>query len=223
MEEAYEALDALTAGDDDAMREELGDVLLQVVLHAQLASERGAFDFGDISEGISDKIVTRHPHVFGDARADTSGQVLKQWEDLKLKEKGRTSVLDGVPKGLPTLLKAFRLQEKAAVVGFDWDRAQQVAEKVREEVEEFLSACQNGEKEGMEEEFGDILFSLVNLGRFLGLNAEFCLAETNAKFIRRFRAIEEHAREEGRHVENMTLAEMDAVWNELRARDRTPE
>ncbi len=218
MEEASEVLDAIDSRVDHKLQDELGDLLLQIVFHAQMASERGAFQFSDVADSISAKLVRRHPHIFGDRQVKDSAEVVRNWEEIKKSEKGRQSVFDGVPRNLPALLRAFRLQEKASVVGFDWKAAHEVAGKVREEIEEFLEVSRENDRTKMEEEYGDILFSLVNLGRFLGLNAEFSLEAANRKFMERFAEIEENARQRGIKLESMTLEEMDAIWEEAKGR-----
>ncbi|MBI4868842.1 MAG: nucleoside triphosphate pyrophosphohydrolase [Candidatus Wallbacteria bacterium] len=218
LEETHELVEAIDGGSDRKMAEELGDLLLQIVFHAQMASERGAFDFGAVSEGISSKLVRRHPHIFGDVKVKDAAEVVRNWEEIKKTEPGRKSIFDGVPKDLPALLRAYRLQEKASVVGFDWKAAHEVAEKVREEIEEFLDVARKNDRPRMEEEYGDILFSLVNLGRFLGLNGEFSLNAANRKFTERFGAIEAEARRRGVRLESMTLEEMDAVWNSMKGK-----
>ncbi|MBI4872876.1 MAG: nucleoside triphosphate pyrophosphohydrolase [Candidatus Riflebacteria bacterium] len=218
VEESHEVLDAIDSGSDAKLADELGDLLLQIVFHAQMASERRAFDFATVASGISEKLVRRHPHIFAGRKVRDSAEVLRNWEEIKKSEKGRESVFDGVPRHLPALLRAFRLQEKASVVGFDWKAAHEVAEKVREEIEEFLAVSRSNERERMEEEYGDILFSLVNLGRFLGLNAEFSLEAANRKFMERFGAIEEEARRRGVRLESMTLEEMDRIWEETKGK-----
>ncbi|MBI3890390.1 MAG: nucleoside triphosphate pyrophosphohydrolase [Candidatus Wallbacteria bacterium] len=219
LEEAHELVDAIDSGVDQKICEELGDVLLQIVFHAQMASERAAFDFGAVAESISSKLVRRHPHIFGDVKVKDAAEVVKNWEEIKKTEPGRKSIFDGVPRNLPALLRAYRLQEKASVVGFDWKAAHEVAEKVREEIEEFLEVSRDNDRVRMEEEYGDILFSLVNLGRFLGLNGEFSLNAANRKFTERFGAIEAEARRRGVRLESMTLEEMDGVWNEVKNKE----
>jgi tetrapyrrole methylase family protein/MazG family protein len=247
IEEAYEAAEAIDAGDDAALAEELGDVALQIVFHAELAERRGAFAIEDVYESICRKLIGRHPHVFGTARADTADAVLKNWEQLKKEEKRRKagngnaetegnttadesaqragphgSALSGVPRALPSLQRAGRLQERASHVGFDWERPADVAAKVREEVEEFLAHL--GKKEtdaaALAEELGDLLFSLVNLSRFLDIRAEEALAAACDKFSRRFAAVERAAEASGRHLKEMTLAEMDALWDEVKRQER---
>ncbi len=216
IEEAHELIDAIDSGEDRQICEELGDVLLQVVFHAQMGSERDAFDFGDVANSITSKLKRRHPHVFGDTQVKDSAEVIKNWEEIKKSEKGRKSIFDGVPRQLPALLRAYRLQEKASVVGFDWNAAHEVAEKVREEIEEFLEVSKNNDRARMEDEYGDILFSLVNLGRFLGLNGEFSLEAANSKFMERFGAIEKEAQRRGIKLESMTLEEMDRIWEQMK-------
>jgi tetrapyrrole methylase family protein/MazG family protein len=243
IEEAYEAAEAIDDRDDAALREELGDVALQVVFHAELAERRGAFNVEDVMDSICEKLIRRHPHVFGEVEVDGSGDVLRNWEQIKKEEKKRkaeaagkdkrkVSVLSGVPRALPGLQRATRLQEKASRVGFDWDRAEGSAQKVREEVEEFLeqalkngggqSDARNGGQpdEAMTEEFGDLLFALVNLSRFLGVRAEEAMEGACDKFIRRFTAIEQAAHAQGRDLKAMTLAEMDALWDEAKRQEK---
>lgn len=221
VEETYEVLDAIDRKDPEMLREELGDLLLQVVFHAQIAEEEGAFDVDGVCRAIAEKLVRRHPHVFGEAVADTPQEVLQNWEAIKKGEKGGdASALDGVPKVLPALLKAYRLQQKAARVGFDWEERRQVEEKVREEWGELNEAVAAGDKEHTREELGDFLFALVNLSRFLEMDPEDALQAANAKFMRRFQALEVKARDAGRDVHGMSLAEMDALWNEVKKGER---
>ncbi|MBC7920765.1 MAG: nucleoside triphosphate pyrophosphohydrolase [Ferruginibacter sp.] len=218
IEETYELSDAILEKDLPEIRKELGDLMLHLVFYARIASESGAFDIGDVLRGIGDKLIRRHPHIYGDARADTEEAVKQNWEQIKLKE-GNPSVLSGVPASLPALVKAMRIQEKARGAGFDWEEKEQVWEKVREEMEEFerelkpvgnVNAAADAEK--AEAEFGDLLFSLVNYARFVDLNPETALERTNKKFIKRFTYLEEQARKEGRQLKDMTLAEMDVHW-----------
>ncbi len=221
VEETYEVLDAIDQGDPAMLREELGDLLLQVVFHAQIAEEEGAFAVEDVCRGINEKLIRRHPHVFGEVKADTPGQVLQNWEAIKKGEKGEdASVLAGVPKVLPALLKAYRLQQKAARVGFDWEERQQVEAKVREEWAELNEAVAEGEKEHIREEMGDFLFALVNLSRFLDMDPEDALQFANAKFMRRFKGIENEARTRGRDLHGMSLQEMDELWDLMKQRER---
>jgi tetrapyrrole methylase family protein/MazG family protein len=221
VEETYEVLDAIDRKDPKMLCEELGDLLLQVVFHAQIAHEEGSFDVDDVCRSINQKLIRRHPHVFGDTRADTPDQVLRNWEAIKVEEKGGDgSVLQGVPKVLPALLKAHRLQQKAAHVGFDWEEVSQVMDKVEEEWREFREEVEQDRKAGIREEFGDFLFALVNLGRFLELDPEDALQASNAKFISRFQAVEKEARELGKDIHGMDLAEMDALWERVKDRER---
>ena len=225
IEEAHEVCEAIDADDDRRLCEELGDVALQVVFHAELAERAGKFRFEDVYDAICRKLLDRHPHVFGDVRADDSEAVLANWEQLKKEEKrrkagskseGDVSALDGVPVALPALQRAARVQERASRVGFDWERAEDVADKVREEVEEFLQRAREGSRAGLEEEMGDLLFSLVNLSRFLNVSAEDALRASTRKFESRFKAIERAAERQGRDLNSMTLTEMDALWSEVK-------
>ena len=214
IEEAYELLDAIDRNDDSEIKEELGDLLLQVVFHAQIASEENRFTTDDVAEAIADKLIRRHPHVFGDTQADTPDEVIKNWEAIKAEEKPdqKVSLLDGVPQHLPALLKARRLQEKAARVGFEWEHIADVAQKVREETEELMHARESGAIEKIQEEFGDLLFALVNLARFLQICPEEALIQTNRKFQSRFQYIETELCKQGKTPDDATLEEMDALW-----------
>jgi MazG family protein len=216
LEEAYEVVAAIDSGDDANLCEELGDLLLQVVFHAQICTEEGRFDFDAVARGIGEKLVRRHPHVFGDAHCADSTEVLQRWDEIKRAEKGtsnaHTSLMDGVGGGLPALLHAEKIQKRAAKVGFDWAEAAPVVEKIREELDELSAATADAQ----EEELGDLLFSVVNLARKLKINPETALARANRKFEHRFRAIEELARERGLEMEKMTLAELDALWDEVK-------
>jgi tetrapyrrole methylase family protein/MazG family protein len=226
VEETYEVLDAIEQKDPAMLREELGDLLLQVVFHAQISAEEGAFTVEEVCRGINEKLVRRHPHVFGDVKADTAGQVLVNWEAIKKEEKAEKnggeepSVLAGVPKVLPALLKAYRLQQKAARVGFDWEERTQVEAKVREEWAELNQAVAGGAKEEIREELGDFLFALVNLSRFLEVDPEDALQLANGKFSRRFKGVEAEARARGRDIHGMTLGEMDELWELMKRRER---
>lgn len=221
VEETYEVLDAIEGGDPLLLREELGDLLLQVVFHAQISAEEGAFTVEDVCRAINEKLVRRHPHVFGEVKADTPEQVLVNWEAIKKGEKGEdSSVLAGVPRVLPALLKAYRLQQKAARVGFDWEERRQVEEKVREEWGELNDAVASGNKDHVREELGDFLFALVNLSRFLDVDPEDALQCSNAKFVRRFKALEAEAAGRGRDIHGMTLAEMDELWELVKRHER---
>ncbi|MCZ6478991.1 MAG: nucleoside triphosphate pyrophosphohydrolase [candidate division NC10 bacterium] len=218
IEEAYEVLEALDHGGKEKLQEELGDLLLQVVFHAQVAAELEEFTVDEVLENIADKLVRRHPHVFGETRAETAAEVLSNWEKLKQAERGgaiQASALTGVPKTLPALLRAQRLQDKAARVGFDWGETTEVLHKVEEELREFKAAIRNG-PEAVESEMGDMLFSLVNLARFLHLNAEEALRKSIDKFSRRFRHIESATAEQGKSLAESSLEEMDALWREAK-------
>lgn len=219
IEEVYELCDALLAEDDVNIRKELGDVLLHVLFYAKIGEEKDAFDIADVCDALNDKLIFRHPHVFGErCKVNDAGEVMQNWEQLKLREKGgNRTVLAGVPVSLPSLVKAFRIQEKAAHVGFDWDEKEQVWDKVREETAEFEAEVAKGDHDAMEAELGDMLFSLVNLARVYGINPDTALERTNRKFISRFNHIEAAAKAQGRSLSDMTLAEMDALWSEAKA------
>jgi tetrapyrrole methylase family protein/MazG family protein len=222
IEEAYEVLDALDNRDDGDFRDELGDLLLQVVFHAQIATEEQRFDIDDVARAINDKLVRRHPHVFGNTRADTADEVLTNWEKIKREEKGgksRKSVLDGLPAGMPALLHAYRIQEKVARVNFDWDDVQAVLLKVGEEIDEVSKALEQGDKKKIEEEMGDLLFSMVNLSRHLNVPPEDALRRSNDKFMRRFRYIEAALELRGENLERATFEELDALWEEAKQRE----
>jgi tetrapyrrole methylase family protein/MazG family protein len=224
VEETYEVLEAIDEQDPAKLKEELGDLMLQIVFHAQMAEEAGAFTVRDVLAAINDKLVRRHPHVFGDVKADTAQEVLFNWEQIKQterrREKGQASLLDGVPRELPALLRAHRLQEKASRVGFDWQEAQEVFRKVEEELAELRAAMQGQAAERVEAELGDLLFALVNLSRFLAVNPEEALRKTIARFIARFRYIEEELARRGRSLRQASLEEMDALWAEAKAQGR---
>jgi tetrapyrrole methylase family protein/MazG family protein len=217
IEETYEYLEVVDLKDKDRMCEELGDVLLQIVFHAQIASENGDFNIEDVINGVCDKMIHRHPHVFGDVSAETSSEVLKNWEEIKKKEKGtvnQTSVLKGVPVNLPALMRSYKVQQKAAQVGFDWDDTSFVFAKIREEIDELEAEYKKSDKAGMEEELGDVLFSVVNLSRFLKVHPELSLSQSTDKFIKRFEYVEKKAVESGKKLSDMTLREMDILWEE---------
>lgn len=215
IEEAYEAVDAIDQKDFDELKKELGDLLLHVIFHSRMATESKHFGIEDVIYSIQKKLIRRHPHVFGDAVAGDEQEVTENWEAIKMKE-GKRSVLDGMPAHLPALIRARRMQEKAANVGFDWPEWSQVWEKLEEEISEFKEALQNNKQKKKEEEFGDLLFSLVNVGRFFGINSEDSLRQTNRKFENRFRYIEEKLAEEGKTLSEVTLKEMDAYWEEAK-------
>ncbi len=217
IEETYELCDAIMKKDMNDIRKELGDVLLHVVFYSKLASETNTFDIADVCNSLCEKLIFRHPHVFGDGAAKTAGEVEQTWEQIKRKEKdGNKSVLSGVPEALPALIKAYRIQDKARNVGFDWEDRSQVWNKVYEEIEEWKTEVEKGDKEKMEEEFGDVLFSLINTARLYKINPENALEKTNRKFIRRFNYLEEHTLKEGKELKNMTLEEMDEYWDEAK-------
>ncbi|KAA6344733.1 Nucleoside triphosphate pyrophosphohydrolase [termite gut metagenome] len=217
IEETYELCDALTREDKKDICKELGDVLLHIAFYAKIASEKGDFDMKDVCDGLCEKLIFRHPHVFGDVKADTAGEVSQNWEQLKLKEKGgNKSVLAGVPSALPSLIKAYRIQDKVRNVGFDWEEKDQVWDKVKEEFEELQAEIAQSDKDKAEAEFGDLLFSIINAARLYGINPDNALERTNSKFIRRFNYLEAYTVQEGKNLKEMTLEEMDAVWNEAK-------
>jgi XTP/dITP diphosphohydrolase len=217
IEETYELADAIDEGDLQHVREELGDLLLHIVFYSKIGSEKGAFTLADVAEGISDKLVYRHPHVFGEVQADTSADVKHNWEALKTREgRRRKGVLAGVPKGLPALVKAFRVGEKAAAVGFDWERREDVWAKVREEASELEVEIRAGDHDRATDEFGDLLFALVNAARLYGIDPEAALERTNRKFIARFGHMESRAEAAEKPLSDMTLPEMEALWQEAK-------
>uniref|UniRef100_UPI004048DFBF nucleoside triphosphate pyrophosphohydrolase n=1 Tax=Polaribacter sp. TaxID=1920175 RepID=UPI004048DFBF len=213
IEETYELADAILENDLDEIKKELGDVLLHIVFYSKIGSEKKAFDIADVANAISDKLIDRHPHIYGDVKVKNEEEVKQNWEKLKLKE-GKTSVLEGVPKSLPALVKANRIQDKVAGVGFDWEEPQQVWEKVQEELTELNEEIKAGNTENTEKEFGDVLFSMINYARFIGVNPENALEKTNKKFIKRFQYLEAAAKKEGKELSDMSLIEMDVYWNE---------
>ncbi|MCK5740345.1 nucleoside triphosphate pyrophosphohydrolase [bacterium] len=219
IEEAFEVLEALDDGDDKELCLELGDLLLQVVFHAQMASETGRFDIWDVANGINEKLIRRHPHIFGDVTVTSAEEVVVNWEKIKMLE-GKKSVVDGVPLALPALLRAFRVQKKASKIGFDWDEIEPVWEKVKEEEAELLEAVRQADPAKIEEEFGDLLFSLVNVSRFLKVNPEDALRATTNKFIRRFQFIEKTLAEQNKSPEDCSLEEMDAIWDVVKATEK---
>lgn len=221
IEETYELADAIIDRDLPEIKKELGDILLHIVFYAKIGEELGAFDITSVIHGQCEKLIHRHPHIYGDVKVQDEEEVKRNWEKLKLKE-GNTSVLDGVPTSLPALIKSMRIQEKARGVGFDWEKPEQVWEKVEEELGEFRAEADAGNTAKAEEEFGDILFALVNYARFRNINPEEALERTNRKFIRRFQYIEEAARTAGRNLSDMTLAEMDVYWNQAKQLPDSP-
>lgn len=225
IEEAFEVIEAVEKGNDEDLCEELGDVLLHVIFHAQIASERGAFDIGDVIDGISEKIVGRHPHVFAEGEASTSEEVLREWEQIKLREKkakkGESSLLDGLPLSMPALLVAQRMQEKASRIGFDWPDEKSVWLKVREEFSELDEVVQEGNPKRIQEEFGDFLFALTNMARFLDFSSEMVLREAIFKFKRRFAHVEKRAKQESDKL--LPLEILDTFWDEAKAMEKCEE
>ena len=218
IEETYELADAIIENDTDEIKKEVGDLLLHIVFYAKIGSEENAFDIKSVIDSLNEKLIRRHPHIYGDEKVENSEQVKENWEQIKLKE-GIKSTLSGVPKTLPALVKAYRIQDKARGVGFDWDNSQQVWEKVEEEIEELKEEVRNNNKEKIEQEFGDTLFALINYARFIDVNPETALERTNKKFINRFQFIEEKALLQGRSLKDMTLEEMDKIWNEAKTQE----
>ncbi|WP_409997087.1 nucleoside triphosphate pyrophosphohydrolase [Capnocytophaga leadbetteri] len=215
IEETYELGDAILDNDLQEVKKELGDLLLHIVFYAKIGSETGDFDIADVANGVCDKLIIRHPHIYGDVKVDNEEDVKRNWEKIKLKE-GNKSVLGGVPKSLPALVKASRIQDKAAGVGFDWDNIDDVFAKVKEEIEELHAEVKAQKHTAIEAEFGDVLFSLINYARFLKVNPEDALERTNKKFIARFQYLERKAAESGKSLRDMTLAEMEAYWQEAK-------
>ncbi|MDR0368457.1 MAG: nucleoside triphosphate pyrophosphohydrolase [Bacteroidales bacterium] len=215
IEETYELSDAILDNDMDEIRKELGDILLHVVFYAQIAKEKQAFDFPDVINSLCEKLIKRHPHVFGEIKVNDEEDVKVNWEKIKLSE-GKKSVLGGVPQSLPAMVKAFRIQEKVHGVNFDWEKSSQVLDKVKEEISEFEEAAQQNDPKKMEEEFGDVLFSMINYARFLNINPEDALEKTNRKFIRRFQKMEELILEAGATLSEMNLAAMDVYWEQAK-------
>ncbi|MFB0937426.1 MAG: XTP/dITP diphosphohydrolase [Candidatus Azotimanducaceae bacterium] len=211
IEETYELGDAILDNDLVEVKKELGDLLLHIVFYAKIGSETNDFDIADVADSISEKLISRHPHIYGDVEVKDEEEVKRNWEQLKLKE-GRNSVLEGVPKSLPAVVKASRIQEKVAGVGFDWEHPEQVWEKVQEELSELNVEIKKGNTDNTEAEFGDVLFSMINYARFINVNPENALERTNKKFIKRFQFLEEAARKEGKELSDMSLTEMDVHW-----------
>lgn len=219
IEETYELSDAILEKDMDGIKKELGDLMLHLVFYAKIGSETGDFDIKDVLDGICEKLIQRHPHIYGDVKVASAKDVSSNWEKIKLNEKDRKSVLGGVPNSLPAMVKAYRMQEKASGVGFDWNHPGQVWEKVNEEMEELKTEVKNDDHEKMEKEFGDLLFSLVNYARFIGVNPEDALERTNKKFIRRFKFIEDESRKNGKGLKELSLKEMDEFWDEAKKQE----
>jgi MazG family protein len=221
IEETFELADAITDKDWQGIREELGDLMLHIIFYARIGKEQSKFTLEEVLNGISEKLISRHPHIYGDVKVNDDEDVKKNWEKLKLKE-GKTSVLAGVPKSLPATVKAMRLQEKAKQVGFEWDNKADVWAKVEEEMQELKEAVDLQDQDKIEDEFGDLVFSLVNYARFLQIDAENSLERTNKKFISRFTSMEKMAAELGKPLHDMTLLEMDALWNSVKAQKESP-
>ena len=219
IEETYELTDAISDGDWKGIKEELGDMLLHIIFYAKIGAEENKFTLQEVMEGISEKLIRRHPHIYGDVKVNDEEDVKKNWEQIKMQE-GKKSVLSGVPRSLPAVVKATRIQEKAKQVGFEWKNKEDVWKKVEEEIGELHEAIAKNDKPHIEEEFGDVLFSLINYARFLQIDAEGILEKTNKKFISRFTQMEEEALKQGNKLDKMTLAEMDGLWNEIK-RKRT--
>lgn len=218
IEETYELSDAILKKDSNELKKELGDILLHIVFYAKIASETNTFDITDVINSLCDKLIFRHPHIYGDVKVQDEEEVKQNWEKLKQKEKdGNKTVLSGVPDSMPALLKAYRIQEKARAVGFDWEKPEQVFEKVKEELGELDAEVAKNNAEKIENEFGDVLFSLINYARFLNVNPEDALEKTNKKFIKRFTYMEQKLKEQNKQIGDCTLAEMDVYWNEAKS------
>lgn len=220
IEETYELADAITDENWTGIKEELGDVLLHILFYARMGREQQQFTLEEVINGICEKLIVRHPHIYGDVKVADEGDVKRNWEQIKMKE-GKKSLFSGVPLSLPAIVKGARIQEKAAQVGFEWEKKEAVWDKVNEEMGELQEAVASGKQEHIEEEFGDVLFSLLNYARFLQVDAEGALEKTNRKFIKRFVEMEEIAHARGRQLGDMTLNEMDAIWNEIKQKNKT--
>lgn len=216
IEETYELTDAIEENDLQEIKKELGDLMLHMVFYSKIGSEKGAFDVADVLNAVCDKLIHRHPHIYGDVVANSEEEVKANWEAIKLKEKGTTSVLQGVPRGLPALVKAIRIGDKARGAGFDWDQPQDVWDKIKEELAEFEEAQLSGNQDKIESELGDVLFSITNFARLSNLDPELALERTNKKFIYRFTYMEKKAMEAGKSLKDMTLPEMEALWQEAK-------
>lgn len=219
IEETYELTDAIADNNWKDIKEELGDLLLHIVFYSKIGAEQGQFSIPDMINGVCEKLIARHPHIYGDVKVDDEEDVKRNWEKLKMKE-GKTSVLSGVPKGLPSMVKAIRIQEKAKQVGFEWENKEQVFEKIEEEISELKEVIQTNEIDKIEDELGDVFFSLVNYARFLQIDADNALERTNQKFIRRFTQMEQEAMSEGKQLVHMSLEEMDGIWNRIKQKNR---
>ncbi len=215
LEEVYELSDTITNENWQGLKEELGDLLLHIVFYSKIGAEKEQFTFDDVIEGVCNKLINRHPHIYSNVKVENDSEVKQNWEKIKQKE-GKKSILSGVPPAMPALIKALRLQEKTKQVGFEWENTSQVREKVEEEMQELYEAVEEGNQKGIEEELGDVLFALINYARFIKVDPERALELTNKKFIRRFQLIEDMAAQQGKSLHDMTLAEMDALWNEVK-------
>lgn len=220
LEETYELADAITDENWKDIKEELGDVLLHILFYAKIGAEQQQFTLQEVIEGIAQKLIVRHPHIYGDVQVNNEEDVKRNWEKIKLKEEGKKSVFSGVPVSLPAVVKGARIQEKAAQVGFEWDNKEDVWKKVEEEMGELQEAVKEADQAHIEEEFGDVLFSLINYARFLRIDAEGALEKTNKKFMRRFMQMEEIATANGQNLAEMTLTEMDAIWDEVKQKNK---
>lgn len=216
IEETFEVIDAIDDGDDDALCEELGDVQIQILFHAMLGEDRNKFNLDDVFKTVTTKLIKRHPHVFADTKVNGTDDVLKNWEQIKMKEGNKESVIDGIPRELPALIKAYRIQSKAGRVGFDWEHIGDVLDKVSEELVEFQESVQKNERDKIEDELGDLLFSIVNLARKLEINPEDALRRTIKKFDKRFRYIEKTLQSQDKNIKEATLEEMDSLWEEAK-------
>ncbi|MEJ8840909.1 nucleoside triphosphate pyrophosphohydrolase [Lacibacter sp. H375] len=219
IEETYELTDAISDENWKDIKEELGDLMLHIVFYSKIGAEQGQFTIPEMINGVCEKLIARHPHIYGDVKVDDEEDVKRNWEKLKMKE-GKTSVLSGVPKGLPSMVKAIRIQEKAKQVGFEWENKEQVFEKIEEEINELKEVVQTAEQDKIEEELGDVFFSLVNYARFLQIDADHALERTNQKFIQRFTQMEQEAISEGKQLTHMSLEEMDGIWNRIKQKNR---
>jgi len=220
IEETYELTDAIIAEDDENIKKELGDLLLHIVFYAKIGEEKGKFNIEDVIKSINEKLIFRHVHIFGDVKIDNAENVAESWERIKLKEGNSKTVLGGVPNLLPAMIKAYRIQEKARNVGFDWEKKEQVWDKIKEEYEELIVELQNNDNQGIEEEFGDLFFALINAARLYGINPENALEKTNKKFIKRFNYLEQKTIAQGKDLKDITLEEMDEIWNQAKEEEK---
>lgn len=220
IEEVYELADAVTNGNDEEIKKELGDILLHIVFYAKIGEENNSFDIYDVIKGLNEKLMYRHPHIFGDVKVNTAKDVEENWERLKLKEGKKKTVLGGIPPSLPAMIKAYRIQDKVRGVGFDWTEKDQVWDKIKEEYNELMVEIKNNEEEKIEQEFGDLLFSVINAARLYDVNPENALEKTNKKFINRFNYLESKTISQGRDLKDMSLEEMDKIWEEAKKNEK---